>query len=149
MMNLIKKGFNKFTLLVPVLAFGAVVGLAPMAGAVDCNLNSPNIGVKTGKDCAKSDDQKGNIGNVFETITNVLLFIIGAVAVIMIILGGIRYTISNGDSNQITSAKNTILYGVIGIIVALLAYAIVNFVVGAFTAGNGGGGNNGTSGAAS
>ena len=65
-------------------------------------------------------------------IINVLLFVIGAIAVIMIILGGIRYVLSNGDSAQITSAKNTVLYSVIGLVVALLAYAIVNFVVAQF-----------------
>ena len=65
-------------------------------------------------------------------IINVLLFVIGAIAVIMIILGGIRYVLSNGDSSQITSAKNTVLYSVIGLVVALLAYAIVNFVVAQF-----------------
>ena len=47
----------------------------------------------------------------------------------MMIIGGIRYVISNGDSSQITSAKNTIMYAVIGLVVALLAYAIVNFIV--------------------
>ncbi len=51
----------------------------------------------------------------------------------MLIIGGIRYTISGGDSTAVTSAKNTILYAVIGIIVALLAYAIVNFVLDSFT----------------
>ena len=52
----------------------------------------------------------------------------------MLIIGGIRYVISQGDAKQIESAKNTILYAVIGIIVALLAYAIVTFVVNSFAA---------------
>jgi hypothetical protein len=47
----------------------------------------------------------------------------------MLIYGGIRYTISGGDSSSVTAAKNTIMYAVIGIVVALLAYAIVNFVL--------------------
>jgi len=67
-----------------------------------------------------------------KTVTNVLLFVLGAIAVIMIIIGGIRYTTSNGDSGQVTSAKNTILYAVVGLVIALLAYAIVNFVVDTF-----------------
>jgi multisubunit Na+/H+ antiporter MnhB subunit len=71
---------------------------------------------------------------VFQTITNVLLFIIGAVSVIMLIIGGVRYTISQGDSSAVTSAKNTILYAVIGLIVAILAYAVVNFVIVQFVA---------------
>jgi multisubunit Na+/H+ antiporter MnhB subunit len=60
---------------------------------------------------------------------NVLLFILGAVAVIMIVIGGIKYTTSNGDASSVTSAKNTIMYAVVGLIVALMAYAIVNFVI--------------------
>lgn len=53
----------------------------------------------------------------------------GIVAVIAIIYGGIRYVTSNGDSSQIQSAKNTILYGVIGLIVVIAAAAITNFVI--------------------
>jgi hypothetical protein len=50
----------------------------------------------------------------------------------MIIYGGIRYTTSAGDSSHVKAAKDTILYAVVGLVVAILAYAIVNFVVGAF-----------------
>lgn len=64
-----------------------------------------------------------------ETITNVLLFLIGVVAVIMLIIGGIRYTTSNGDSSSVKAAKDTILYAIIGLIVAIMAYAIVRWVV--------------------
>lgn len=70
-------------------------------------------------------DLKVSISN----IVNVFLFILGAVAVIMIIIGGFRYVVSGGESGAITSAKNTIFYAVIGLVVAILAYAIVNFVV--------------------
>lgn len=70
-----------------------------------------------------------NLTTFIQTIINVLLFVIGAVAVIMIIIGGIRYVVSGGDQAAVTGAKNTILYSVIGLVVALLAYAIVNFVL--------------------
>ena len=52
----------------------------------------------------------------------------GVVAVLVIIWGGIRYTTSNGDSIQIQSAKNTILYAVVGLVVVIMAAAITNFV---------------------
>lgn len=78
------------------------------------------------------------VGGTFSTITNVLLFIIGAIAVIMIVIGGMRYVLSGGDSTQITAAKNTILYAIIGIVVAILAYAAVNFVISSFAPGTGG-----------
>lgn len=66
---------------------------------------------------------------MFRTIVNTLLFIIGAISVIMIIFGGFKYVTSGGDSNGVTSAKNTILYAVIGLIVAVLAFAIIDFVL--------------------
>lgn len=72
------------------------------------------------------------LGSRIQTIVNVMLYVLGAIAVIMIVIGGIRYTTSNGESSSITSAKNTILYAVVGLIIAIMAYAIVNFVIGAF-----------------
>jgi len=68
-------------------------------------------------------------GSIFTKIVNILLFIIGAVAVIMLIVGGIRYTVSGGKSDEVTAAKNTILYAIVGIVVAFLAYAVVNWVL--------------------
>jgi len=64
-----------------------------------------------------------------KTIINVLLFAAGAVAVIMIIAGGLWYVVSAGDAGKVTKAKHTLLYAVVGLVVAILAYAIVNFVV--------------------
>lgn len=66
-------------------------------------------------------------------IVNILLFVLGAIAVIIIVIGGLRYVLSSGDAGAIKGAKDTILYAVVGLIVALLAYAIVNFVITQFT----------------
>jgi multisubunit Na+/H+ antiporter MnhB subunit len=55
--------------------------------------------------------------------------VLGFVAVVVIILGGVQYTTSSGDPAKVKKAKDTILYGIIGLVVALLAYAIVNFVL--------------------
>lgn len=96
-----------------------------------------NLSLGEGVNSAKGNEQPTDLfgaGGVFQTITNVLLFIIGAVSVVMLIIGGVRYTISQGDSSAVTSAKNTILYAVIGLIVAILAYAVVNFVIVQFVA---------------
>lgn len=90
------------------------------------------LGIQGGAEAAQGTDQQDDLfgaGGIFRTITNVLLFLIGAISVIMLIIGGIRYTISGGDSSQVTAAKNTILYAIVGIVVALLAFAIVNFVL--------------------
>jgi hypothetical protein len=68
----------------------------------------------------------------FKTIVNTLLYVLGAIAVVMIIFAGITYVTSGGDAAAVTKAKNTILYSVVGLVVAVLAYAIVNFVLGIF-----------------
>lgn len=65
-------------------------------------------------------------------ITNTLLFVLGAISVVMIIYAGITYTTSAGDSKGVEKAKGTITYAVIGLVVALLAGAIVNFVLNIF-----------------
>ncbi len=74
---------------------------------------------------SQGDDAKKTITNVI----NIILTILGMIAVIMIVIGGIRYTTSNGNASQTKEAKDTIIYAVIGIVVAVMSYAIVNFVI--------------------
>jgi len=96
------------------------------AAAVDCAdaKSCLSQGATVGGDTSSAD-----MGTIIKNIVNTLLFVLGAIAVVMIIIGGIKYTTSNGDTGAVTSAKNTIMYAVIGVIVAILAYAIVNFVI--------------------
>lgn len=70
-----------------------------------------------------------DLNTTLNTIINVVIGIVGFVAVVMMILGGISFITSQGDSAKVTKARNTILYGVVGLVVALLAFAIVNFVL--------------------
>ena len=95
--------------------------VAACSSAADC--------VQDGVDDAGGAGSKVSLGNLIKTVVNVLLYILGAIAVIMIVIGGIKYTTSNGDSSAVTSAKNTIMYAVIGLVIAMMAYAIVNFVI--------------------
>lgn len=93
-------------------------------------------GASSGIECAQGDNVPETLfgqGSIFTTVVNVLLFIIGALSVIMLIWGGIRYTTSGGNSSSVTAAKNTIMYAIIGLVVAFLAFAIVNWVLGAVT----------------
>ncbi len=138
------KRISQGLLLVPLvaLAVSAVpVGVGAVTpGGTDCASNNPtntDLGIGTGSQCAKGADQGSSLPAVFKTVANIMLFIVGAVAVIMLIIGGIRYVISNGDSTAISGAKNTILYAIIGIVVAFLAFAAVNFVTGQLTQGAG------------
>jgi hypothetical protein len=81
--------------------------------------------------CGSSCNQV-TIQTIFKSVANLLIFLVGSVSVIMIIIGALRYVTSNGDSKQVGAAKDTILYAVVGIIVAIASYAIVHFVTGAF-----------------
>lgn len=71
---------------------------------------------------------KQDLPDIITTIINVMLFIAGALAVIMIIYGGIRYITAHGDEKQVKVAKDTIVYSVTGLIIAILAYALVTFI---------------------
>lgn len=128
-------------LLVPALAL-AIGFAAPVAVGAQASCSTDGSGgIQAGVACSKGDGTPDNLfgaGGIFTTIVNILLYIIGAIAVIMLIIGGIRYVTSGGDSSAVTAAKNTILYAIIGIIIALLAYAIVNFVLTSLLAGVGG-----------
>lgn len=99
---------------------------ANAAGALDSACSQNNVN-KDNAVCARNGSQ--TTGNFVGTLVNTLLFIVGALAVVMIIVGGILYAISQGNSSSVTQAKNTLLYSVIGLVVAILAYAIVNWVL--------------------
>ena len=137
-----KNTFVKF-MVVATVAVASLVGFTVPAHAANCDTNSMSLA--SGVNCVKSDEQQENLfgnGGIFNTIVNVLLFLIGAISVVMLVYGGIQYTLSSGDSGKVNNAKNTILYAIVGLVVALLAYAIVNFVVGNLVSG---GANTGSS----
>lgn len=120
---------------VPVVALFVsvllVVVLAPDSFAVD-------FSIQNGANMSHGTDQPSDLfgaEGVFAIISNLMLYIIGALSVIMIIFGGLRYVVSGGNSASVTAAKNTILYAIVGIVVALLAYAIINFVLDALMPG--------------
>jgi hypothetical protein len=78
-------------------------------------------------------DATTKINDIIHTIVNLLSAIVGVVAVIMIIVGGFRYITSGGNDTSVTSAKNTILYAIIGLVVVALAQLIVRFTLSKLT----------------
>lgn len=112
-------------LVVPTVA----LAVAPAASAEgDFTLNSGVTSAKgDGVNDTASDPQ-----TLVKQFVNIFLFAVGALSVIMLIWGGIRYTTSAGDSNKVTAAKNTVLYAIVGLVIAILAYAIVNMVIDKF-----------------
>jgi hypothetical protein len=104
-------------------AFAPSVALAASAKSTVCTTLGSSAG------CTTTPSGSVSINSVIAAVVNVLSIVIGVVSVIMIMVGGFKYVTSNGDSNSVSSAKNTILYAIIGIVVAALAQVLVNFVL--------------------
>ncbi len=91
------------------------------------------LSIRDGIDAAKTDDMPATLdgaGGVIDNVTSTILYVLGFLAVIMLIIGGVKYALSAGDAKAVTDAKNTILYALIGLVIAILSYAIVKFVIG-------------------
>ncbi len=118
---------------VSMIVFGLTASVAVPAGAINVFEQCGDT-AGTNKDTTVCEAQNEDDVNTLVQITiGILSFVIGIISVIMIIIGGIRYVVSNGEAAKIKSAKDTILYAIVGLVVSLLAYVIVNFVVGQFT----------------
>ena len=135
MKNMFKKvmaGFVVVASMALVMTGLGVVSSLPVQAACD-----PKKGMEGAlqDDCSRGPGQAkeldGNQG-VITTIINTMLFIVGLLAVIMIIYAGIRFVTAHGDEKQVESARQTIIYSVVGLIVAILAYALVNWVFAQF-----------------
>lgn len=114
---------------VGMLAGGVVLRQNVMAEALNL-CDDPNMpeDLKEAAGCREGDDKDETIFGPLEIMIQVVLGIIGVVGVVVIIYGGAVYITSTGDAAKVTKAKNIILYGVAGLVVALLAYVIVEFV---------------------
>lgn len=131
-MNLIKKA-KKLSVTAGAGTAVFLTNTLPAFGMAECPEDITTAGgIQAGADCAKpagaAESLFGGENGIFNRITTALLFLVGAISVIMLIIGGIRYVVSAGDQNAVTGAKNTILYAIVGIIVSFLAFAAVQFV---------------------
>jgi hypothetical protein len=138
MLKKIKTRLLQITALALLTTFGftgAVVAQSPQPDNAICS-GAQNLQISNSPSTDCQDVASGSEDSVNELITNVVnIFsvIVGIVAVIMIIWGGLKYITSGGDSGNVTGAKNTILYAVIGLIIVALAQVIVRFVLGQAT----------------
>lgn len=87
---------------------------------VQCSLPEPE---------KNADGSERTIMSVVKDVINTILTCVGVISVIVIIIAGISFITSQGDTTKVIKAKNAILYSVIGLIISLLAFAIVNFVL--------------------
>ena len=128
MKNIFKKVMAGFVVVASMaLVMTGLGALSSLPAQAACKVDD-GIGGALQDDCSRGKGQAkeldGNQG-VITTIINTMLFIL---AVIMIIYAGIRFVTAHGDEKQVESARQTILYSVVGLIVAILAYALVNWV---------------------
>jgi hypothetical protein len=114
--------------LIPVAVPVAVSAQATpdVKGNLGCGAN---LQVDTGNCTPDTAGGTEKIQSIVTTVINIFSVVVGIVAVIMIIVGGFKYITSGGDSGNITSAKNTIVYAVIGLVVVALAQFFVQFVL--------------------
>ena len=82
--------------------------------------------------CQNKDKGEDQVNGIIKTIVEVLLTAVGAISIIMIVIGGILFALSSGDTQKAAKARSTILYAVVGLIVSVFASAIVNFVFDGF-----------------
>lgn len=111
----------------PVLVAPAAVYAQELGKKVQCGAN---LQLTPEAEC--NPDETGateRLNTIITTIVNVFSLIVGVVAVIMIIVGGLKYITSGGDSGNVSGAKNTILYAIVGLIIVALAQFIVRFVL--------------------
>lgn len=124
-----------FISVAPVVAQAQQPAPAPAGGTVADNICKGVLSAETGSFTRGTtiescfEDSENGFGFLVRRIINIFSVVVGAVSVIMIIIGGFRYIISGGDSAGVSSAKNTILYAVVGLVIVLFAQVIIRFIL--------------------
>lgn len=131
MKNFIKKLGTGLAVVASVAMMSCGLTSLPVSAATDCDPNNPSLsqGVNCGRGEETPEELTGD-GGIITTVINTMLFIVGILSVVMIIFAGIRYVTAHGDKGQVEGAKNTLIYAIVGLIVSIVAYALVNWVTG-------------------
>ena len=110
---------------------GSGSGTGSGSGSVDCDTYLEQGKTKEYTDCqAQKNGANTDLQGTVKNVLQIIIGLVGILSVVMIIFGGIQYTTSAGDAQKVTKAKNTILYAIIGLVISLLAFAIVTWVLG-------------------
>lgn len=120
--------------LVPAVASALAAGCNDISSNIASGANQAATGSSTGGGtnsitCDSTGVSGSNIGHAANSLVNIFSIIVGVAAVVMIIYGGFRYITSGGDSGRVGSAKNSLIYAIIGLIIVALAQLIVHFVL--------------------
>ena len=138
------------------IAFVGLLGVSSLAAA-SLLMSDASAQVSSGINAATTSEMQGkSVNSTVGSIVNILLWVVGILSVTMIVWSGFKYITSAGDTSKLASAKSTLIYAVVGLIIAILAYAIVTFVRtqvvstgkssgGTISGGHGSGGSSGSS----
>ena len=139
-----------------VIAFVGLLGVSSLAAA-SLLTSDASAQVSSGINAATTSEMQGkSVNSTVGSIVNILLWVVGILSVTMIVWSGFKYITSAGDTSKLASAKSTLIYAVVGLVIAIMAYAIVNFVRtqvvstgkssgGTISGGHGSGGGSGSS----
>lgn len=128
-MNKIKQFLVAMVLVLGVGTFAVSTTTPTMVAAQNKEDICKGIGLVGGSNDCSQPDGVPNVNSTLENAVNLLSVVVGVISVIMIIIGGLKYITSGGDSSKVSSAKDTILYAVIGLVVVAMAQVIVRFVL--------------------
>lgn len=130
-MNSFKKAIMAISITVGVI--GVMAGAyGPAPSVYASSASSACEAIAAGADCNEETAAGGSgttVSGIVASAIEILSYIVGIAAIIMVIIGGFKYITSNGDASKASSAKNTLIYALIGILVAGLAQVIVQFVI--------------------
>ncbi len=121
--------------LMAVMAFATAPALVSSPVYAQANINDSlcsgaNLTINGSTDCATEEGvATDKVNSIITNVINIFSAVVGIAAVLMIIYGGFRYITSGGDSGKVSSAKNTIIYAIIGLVIVALAQFIVKFVL--------------------
>jgi hypothetical protein len=116
-----------------LVILGLIITLVPMQTYAVGDASKATVCDSIG--AANCSSGGASIGNIVKVIINIVSFIIGIVAVLMVIVGGFKYVTSAGESSKIASAKNTIIYAIVGLVIVALSQFLVQFVLSKATSG--------------
>jgi cytochrome bd-type quinol oxidase subunit 2 len=122
-MKIVQKILLGLAIIMPGLSMAPALVLADTKGSVICGVNGA-----AGQACSTPKDT-GSLDKTAKAIINFLAILVGVAAVIMIIIAGLKYIASGGNAEKVKSAKNTLIYAIIGLVLVALAETIVHFVL--------------------
>ena len=133
---MIKKMKSFFLIAVASLTLGAPMLVPALGGVASATIKDSlctgvnNATGTTGSGCGTAGTSgTTDLSGIASKVVNIFSIIVGIVAVLMIIYGGFKYITSGGDSGNVSGAKNTLIYAIIGLIIVALAQIIVHFVI--------------------